>query len=242
MISPSSYTIWALQFDSNIKWSVMTTPSLSMAKLRTKSTYLHIYIYFVTYISDFRREFGLANRFIGYSLVVTTNTYKTFKITIITSQSQSYVTTDGQSARLSWNKAPIWGLRPDIYYCQTTAGLLMRGALSHGRTGLTFTIAARPRQCSHFRVWDPWDSWPFFTVSDSRLPFRRLLRLAGLRWRYSIPPPHGSTVGVQVKVTLRLTVSQSIRLGVKPHLGLITRYLLHFDSYGLVFLGRPLWR
>jgi hypothetical protein len=60
-------------------------------------------------------------------------------------------------------------------------------------------------------------SRPHFTVSDSRLsqtggpgprlyvaqehvgpvippvtgfPFRRLLRLAGLRWRYSIPPPH----------------------------------------------------
>jgi hypothetical protein len=31
----------------------------------------------------------------------------------------SYVTTDGQSASLSWNKAPIWGLRPDLYYCQT---------------------------------------------------------------------------------------------------------------------------
>jgi hypothetical protein len=25
-------------------------------------------------------------------------------------------------------------------------------------------------------------------------PFRRLLRLAGLRWRYSTPPPHGSNV------------------------------------------------
>jgi hypothetical protein len=25
-------------------------------------------------------------------------------------------------------------------------------------------------------------------------PFRRLLRLAGLRWRYSIPPPHGITI------------------------------------------------
>jgi hypothetical protein len=25
-------------------------------------------------------------------------------------------------------------------------------------------------------------------------PFRRLLRLAGLRWRYSTPPPHGSTI------------------------------------------------
>jgi hypothetical protein len=26
------------------------------------------------------------------------------------SQSQNYVTTDGQSESLSWNKAPIWGL------------------------------------------------------------------------------------------------------------------------------------
>jgi hypothetical protein len=47
---------------------------------------------------------------------------------------------------------------------------------------------------------------------------------------------------VKVKVTLRLTVSQSVNLGVKPHLGLIARYLLLFDSYGLVFVGRPLWR
>jgi hypothetical protein len=40
------------------------------------------------------------------------------------SESESYVTTDEQSASLSWNKAPIWGLRPDIYYCQKVAGLL----------------------------------------------------------------------------------------------------------------------
>jgi hypothetical protein len=32
------------------------------------------------------------------------------------SQSRYYVTTDGQSASLSWNKAPTWGLRPDFYY------------------------------------------------------------------------------------------------------------------------------
>jgi hypothetical protein len=30
--------------------------------------------------------------------------------TMIQSQSQSYVTTDGQSASLSWCQAPIWGL------------------------------------------------------------------------------------------------------------------------------------
>jgi hypothetical protein len=84
--------------------------------------------------------------------------------------------------------------------------------------GLSFTVAAGPRQHSHFQIWVPRDSWPFFTVSDSRLPkpeetgrriyipqeqgspvitpgtgfpFRRLLRLAGLRWRYPTPPPHG---------------------------------------------------
>jgi hypothetical protein len=46
------------------------------------------------------------------------------------SQSQSYVTTDGQPASLSWNKAPIWSLRPDLYYCQTVTGL---SSLTRGR-------------------------------------------------------------------------------------------------------------
>jgi hypothetical protein len=38
------------------------------------------------------------------------------------------------------------------------------------------------------------------------------------------------------------SVSQSVSLGVEPHLELMTRYLLLFDSYGLVFVGHPLWR
>jgi hypothetical protein len=41
----------------------------------------------------------------------------------------------------------------------------------------------------------------------------------------------------QVKVTLRLTVSQSVSLGAEPHLGLMTRYLLLFHSYCLVLWG-----
>jgi hypothetical protein len=87
------------------------------------------------------------------------------------SEPQSYITTDGQSASLSWSKAPIWSLRPDLYYCQTVAGLLMWFALSDERTGLSFTIAAGPRQRSNIRVRLPWDSWSCFTFSDSRLPF-----------------------------------------------------------------------
>jgi hypothetical protein len=42
-----------------------------------------------------------------------------------------------------------------------------------------------------------------------------------------------------VEVTLRLTVSQSVSLGVEPHLGLMTRYILLFDNYGLCFCGAP---
>jgi hypothetical protein len=34
-----------------------------------------------------------------------------------------------------------------------------------------FTIAAGPRQRSHSPVRVPWVSRPYFTVSDSRLPF-----------------------------------------------------------------------
>jgi hypothetical protein len=36
------------------------------------------------------------------------------------------------------------------------------------------------------------------------------------------------------------TDCQSLSLRVEPHLGLMTGYFLLFDSYGLVFVGRPL--
>jgi hypothetical protein len=127
--------------------------------------------------------------------------------------------TDGHSISLSWNKAPIWSLRPDLCYCMIMAGLLMWGAFSDERMGLPFTIAAGSRQISHFRVRvrgthdhillsQIRDSpnleghVPIFISPRNRVdqlyspgtgfPFRRLLRLAGLRWSYSNPPPHGS--------------------------------------------------
>jgi hypothetical protein len=93
------------------------------------------------------------------------------------SESESYVTTDGQSASLSWFKAPIRGLRPD-FYCRTEYGIRLTvtllipwGALSDERTGLSFVCAAGPCQRSLSRVLVPWDSRPNITVSDLRLPF-----------------------------------------------------------------------
>jgi hypothetical protein len=81
------------------------------------------------------------------------------------------------------------------------------------------------------------------TVKCSQVVTRRFLLTAPTM---TIPLPPGSSLrfidssteltNVQVKVTLRLTVSQSLSLGVEHHLGFMTRYLLLFDSYGLVFL------
>jgi hypothetical protein len=46
--------------------------------------------------------------------------------------------------------------------------LCLCNILSDETMGLSFTIAAGPRQRSHSQVRDPRESWPYFTVSDSR--------------------------------------------------------------------------
>jgi hypothetical protein len=77
--------------------------------------------------------------------------------------------TDLKSVNLVWR--PIWGSWPDInYYRLTVTVLFLWVALSDERTGLSFVYAAGPcqRGLSRFRV--PWDSRPYFTVSDLRLP------------------------------------------------------------------------
>jgi hypothetical protein len=45
------------------------------------------------------------------------------------------------------------------------------GALSDEKAGLSFVYAAGPRQRSLSRVRVIWDPWPYFSVSDLRLPF-----------------------------------------------------------------------
>jgi hypothetical protein len=66
-------------------------------------------------------------------------------------QSQSYVTTVGQSASLSWNKAPIWGLRPDLYYCQLQA--CWHGALSLTRGRVYRLLESRSAVISLLSLW-----------------------------------------------------------------------------------------
>jgi hypothetical protein len=76
-------------------------------------------------------------------------------------ESQSYVTTDDQSASLSWNKAPMWGLRPVIYYSLTITVLFLWSAFSDERRGLSFVHATGPHQCSPSWVRGPSVSRPY---------------------------------------------------------------------------------
>jgi hypothetical protein len=57
--------------------------------------------------------------------------------------------------------------------------------------GSVFCMCRWPLPAQSFSVLVPWDLRRYFTVSDLRLPFHCLLRLAGSQRRYSTPPPHG---------------------------------------------------
>jgi hypothetical protein len=96
------------------------------------------------------------------------------------SESQSYVMTDGQSASLSWYKAPIWAYDQifiavrnteyvgQLWVCWYGALSLTRGQVCRLQLLLALTNAVILGSES------PWDSRPYFTVSDLRL------RLSGI--------------------------------------------------------------
>jgi hypothetical protein len=87
----------------------------------------------------------------------------------------------GQSVCLGV-RPPSGAPRLDFYYRRTVAGLLMWGAFSDGRSGLSSTIADGLRQQSRFRVLVPRDSLPYFTVSESRLRQRGGPGTPGTGW------------------------------------------------------------
>jgi hypothetical protein len=106
-------------------------------------------------------------------------------------QSQSFVTTDSQSASLSWYQAPIWGLRPDFYYVRQLRVCLCGGALSDERTGQSFTIGADPLQHSHSRVLSLMKLATMCYSLRFETSFLSPPMTRRLRWRYSTPPTHG---------------------------------------------------
>jgi hypothetical protein len=114
-----------------------------------------------------------------------------------------------------WCQAPFWSPRPDFCNCQTVAGLLTWGALSDERTGrlqlllgLASAVILGPSTAeldhillSHIRdslnlegqvsvFISPRNSVDQLYIQTLGFSYRRLLRLAELRCRYSNLPPH----------------------------------------------------
>jgi hypothetical protein len=94
--------------------------------------------------------------------------------------SSSYFATDGQSASPSWCWAPIWSPWPDFITvehlwssCCGMSSLMRR--VCNLLVQFSVTLQAKSRR-AHIccLIW------------DYRAPFFRLLRLAGLQWRYSL--------------------------------------------------------
>jgi hypothetical protein len=109
------------------------------------------------------------------------------------SQSQSYMATDSRSISKSWCRAPsgaqgqifsiVWQLRSCFYGAPSlTRGLVCLLYMLLVLTSAVFLGSESLGSRDHILL----SQFGYF-------PFRRLLRLAGSRWRYSTPPPHGST-------------------------------------------------
>jgi hypothetical protein len=81
------------------------------------------------------------------------------------------------------------------------------------------------------RIYIPQEEGTPVITPDTGFPFCRLLRLAGMRWRYSNPPPHGYVTTVKVKgAHLRPATNFSVSLKCS------------FRQLLFVILYRPLWR
>jgi hypothetical protein len=98
---------------------------------------------------------------------------------------ESYVTTDGQSFSRPWNIAPIWDSRPDFITVRQSRVFLC-GVLSMTRGRVCrlqslLALASAVILGSESRA-----TRDYILLSQIRdISFCRLLRLAGLQWRYS---------------------------------------------------------
>jgi hypothetical protein len=100
---------------------------------------------------------------LAISCPLTVSALECLILTICWSRSRSYFRTDSQSVSVSWNRAPLWDLQPDITSCRNVGLISMRSyiywapSLTRGRV--------RNLQCNHKMVRVAQNPKPYFTVS-----------------------------------------------------------------------------
>jgi hypothetical protein len=133
------------------------------------------------------------------------------------SQSHSYGMTVGQLASLSWCQAPVWGRRQDFFtvrplrVCLESPLLWEDGSVvcnccwpspAQSFSSPSPTVLMTIFYCLRFETpitWRARSQYLYlprnrvaqFYPSGTGFPFRSILRLAGLRWRYSNPSLRG---------------------------------------------------
>jgi hypothetical protein len=118
---------------------------------------------------------------------------------VFSSQVKSHFTTDGRSVSMSWYWAHSGTYFLSEGFCLKFAVLFLWDALSDERTGLQFAVQslngpsrAEPVTILYCLIWDSsnLESGPVIPPGIG-FSLGRLLRLAGLPWRYSNAPSHG---------------------------------------------------
>jgi hypothetical protein len=105
----------------------------------------------------------------------------TLRLTVIQSVSQS----------VSLGVEPHLGLMTRYLFLFDSYGLVFRAALSLTRVRVCLLYMLLALASAVFLGSEPLATSDHILLSQIwDVPFRRLLRLAGSRWRYSIPPPH----------------------------------------------------
>jgi hypothetical protein len=93
-------------------------------------------------------------------------------------------------------QGPLWREDGSVIYCTIASGPCQSShswveVPQNSRLYFTVSFETPPTWRASFSyLYPPGTGWPSYTPGHW-VPFR-LLRLIGLRWRYSNPPPHGS--------------------------------------------------
>jgi hypothetical protein len=186
------------------------------------------------------------------------------------STSQSHIATDGQSVSMSWCRAQIWDFWPEILFCLFIFFLSYCLVIFGGRPlwrevgSVMCIVSTLLSRCVLLQWAEPARTRnsvvPMENVSRATgsATMRRTALMAATRFqRYAVssvlfticctrvaPADCITDAVVKVKVTLRLTVSQSVSqyVLVSSQIWDFWPELFFFKVTVLSFLGRPLWR